>query len=108
MKTDSKIALVALAFGVAAFFWARKHTKGTAGIGAAKKYYVYAGYYENYISSKPMPAPYVLRRTCRTIDNAIRYADSFDDTIIYCDNVKYDLPEWMYDAIAETDGFFKY
>lgn len=37
MKTDSKIALGALAVGVAAFFWARKHTKGTAGIGAVKR-----------------------------------------------------------------------
>ena len=34
MKTDSKIALGALAVGAAAFAWARKHTKGAAGIGA--------------------------------------------------------------------------
>ena len=78
------------------------------GIGAAKKFYVYAGYYENYISSKPMPRPYVLRKTFRSIDRAINYAESFGDTVIYCDNVKYNLPDFMYDAIAETDGFFKY
>ena len=88
--------------------WLVNRHKSVSGIGAAKKYYVYAGYYENYISSKPMPAPYSLRRTFRSIDRAIDYAESFGDTVIYCDNVKYDLPDWIYDAIVETDGFFKY
>lgn len=86
----------------------KKVTESIEGIGATKKFYVYAGYYENYISSKPMPRPYVLRKTFRSIDRAINYAESFGDTVIYCDNVKYDLPDFMYDAIAETDGFFKY
>ena len=37
MKEDTKIALGALAVGIAAFVWARKNTKGTSGIGAAKR-----------------------------------------------------------------------
>lgn len=84
--------------------------KRIEGIGYAnKKFYVYAGYYENYISSEPMPAPYVLRRTCRTIENAIKYADSFGDTIVYCNNVKYDLPDFLYDALQDADyDFFRY
>lgn len=79
------------------------------GIGAAKKYYVYAGYYENYISSEPMPEPYVLRKTFRDIDSAIDFADSFGDEIIYCDNVKYDLPDYLYEALQDEDyDFLKY
>lgn len=73
-----------------------------------KKFYVYAGYYENYISTQPMPAPYVLRRTCRTIENAIKYADSFGDTVIYCDNVKDDLPNYLYEYLQDTEyEYFK-
>ena len=73
-----------------------------------KKFYVYAGYWENYISTQPMPAPYVLRRTCRTIENAIKYADSFGDTVIYCDNVKDDLPNLLYEYLQDTEyEYFK-
>lgn len=73
-----------------------------------KKFYVYAGYWENYISTQPMPAPYVLRRTCRTIENAIKYADSFGDTVIYCDNVKDDLPNYLYEYLQDTEyEYFK-
>lgn len=74
------------------------------GVGATRKrYYVYAGYYENYISSKPMPAPYVLRKTFSSINRAIDYAESFGDTVIYCDNVKYDLPDFIYEALQDSD-----
>ena len=63
---------------------------------------------ENYISTQPMPAPYVLRRTCRTIENAIKYADSFGDTVIYCDNVKDDLPNLLYEYLQDTEyEYFK-
>lgn len=73
-----------------------------------KKFYVYAGYYENYISTQPMPAPYVLRRTCRAIENAIKYADSFGDTVIYCDNVKDDLPRDLYEYLQDNEyEYFK-
>ena len=73
-----------------------------------KKFYVYAGYCENDISTQPMPAPYVLRRTCRTIENAIKYADSFGDTVIYCDNVKDDLPNLLYEYLQDTEyEYFK-
>lgn len=86
-----------------------QQAQGAQGVGATKKFYVYAGYYELYISTKPMPAPYVLQRTCRTIENAIKYADSFGDNIVYCDNVKYDLPDYIYDALQDSDyEYFKY
>lgn len=83
------------------------------GIGAtkekAKKYYVYAGYYENYVSSEPMPAPYILRRTFRSIDRALDYAESFGDYVVYCDNVKYDLPDFLYENLQDSDyEFFRY
>ena len=106
MKTESKLALGALIVGIGAWLFG-KSAKGTAGIGAArrgaKKYYVYAGYYENYISSEPMPDPYILRRTFRSIDRAIDYADSFGDEVIYCENVKYDLPDYLYEALQDED-----
>ena len=87
----------------------RKREQQAQGVGATRKFYVYAGYYELYISTKPMPAPYVLQRTCRTIENAIKYADSFGDNIVYCDNVKYDLPDYIYDALQDSDyEFFVY
>lgn len=40
MKTDSKIALGALAVGAAAFLLARKHTKGASGIGKVRTPYI--------------------------------------------------------------------
>ena len=87
----------------------KRKRESVEGIGSTKKYYVYAGYYENYISSKPMPAPYILRRTCRTIEIAINYADSFGDTIVYCDNVKYDLPDYIYEVLQDTNyKYFRY
>ena len=76
-----------------------------SGVGAARKYYVYAGYYENYISSKPMPRPYILRRTFRSIDRAINYANSFGDYVVFCDNVKNDLPDYLYEALLKEDYF---
>lgn len=94
--------------------WRRDAEKAdpTSGIGTArngrKKYYVYAGYYENYISSKPMPSPYILRRTFNNINSAINYAESIEDAVIYCNNVKYDLPDYLYEALNENDEFFRY
>lgn len=95
--------------GAVVLYFLGKHKKETtSGIGAArgqKKFYVYAGYYENLISSKPLPAPYILRRTFRSIDAAIDYAESFGDHVTYCDNVKYDLPDYLYDALQENNEF---
>ena len=86
----------------------KKHREsGANGIGATrnkqKKFYVYAGYWENYISSKPMPSPYVKRRTFSNIDAVINYAEDLWDTVIYCDNVKYDLPDYMYESLQDED-----
>lgn len=107
MTNKEKISL-GIAVGAAAVVWflERKLTASpTSGIGATrskqKKFYVYAGYWENYISSKPMPTPYVFRRAFRDIDRAIDYAVSLGDTVIYCDNVKYDLPDYLYEALQD-------
>lgn len=65
------------------------------------KFYVYAGYYENYISTKPLSKPRILRRYFkRNIRAAIRYAESFEDCVIFCTNTrKYlrdrNLIEWL-------------
>ena len=100
--------ITAFLIGAGALWLLSRKNKNISGIGAArrntKKYYVYAGYYENYVSSEPMPAPYVLRRTFRDIDSAIEYAESFDDYVVYCDNVKYDLPDYIYDAYFGVSG----
>ena len=105
MKDSLKLG-AAVIVGAGLIGWLKKKAKsGIKGIGAAKqkKFYVYAGYYENYISSEPMPAPYVLRRTFRSIDRAIDYAESFEDTVIYCENVKHDLPDYLYETLQDVD-----
>ena len=108
MKTSSKIAIAAAAVGAWLLGRRNDSVSGMAGvpIGAAKKYYVYAGYWENYISSEHMPAPYVLRKTFRSIDRALEYADNLGDEVIYCDNVKYDLPDWLYETLQDNDYEF--
>ena len=37
------------------------------------KYYVYAGYYENFISGHKLPKPYTLRDEFKTFDEALDY-----------------------------------
>ena len=69
----------------------------------APKFYVYAGYYELFISSQPMPAPYVLLKTFRKIDRAIEYTESFDDNVVYCENVKDYLPTFLYEVLQDSD-----
>lgn len=105
MKTSSKIAIAAAAIGAWLLGRKNKSVSGMAGIpiGAAKKYYVYAGYYELFVSSEPMPAPYILQKTFRSIDRAIEYAESWGDNIVYCENVKYDLPDWLYENLQDND-----
>ena len=88
---------------IAAGLYGASRQKKVSGIGTTKKYYVYAGYWENFISSEPMPEPYILRRTFRSIDRAIEYAYSFGDEVIYCENVKYDLPDWLYESLQDQD-----
>lgn len=74
-----------------------------------KKFYVYAGYYENYISSERMPKPFILQGVRYTIEEAISYADSFGDGIEYCENVKDDLPDYLYEFLQEHGySFYKF
>lgn len=74
-----------------------------------KKFYVYAGYYENYISSERMPKPFILQGVRDTIEEAISYADSFGDNIEYCENVKDDLPDYLYEFLQEHGySFYKF
>lgn len=49
-----------------------------------KKYYVYAGYYENFISGHKLPKPYILRDTFKTFDEALDYIlENWEDEAIY-------------------------
>ncbi len=73
-----------------------------------KRFFVYAGYYENYISVKPMYAPRVYRSNFPTIDEAIAYAESFKDTVIYCENVKDNLPTFIAEALKEKNEFYNF
>ena len=38
-----------------------------------KTYYVYAGYYENFISGHKLPKPYTLRAEFKTFDDAVNF-----------------------------------
>lgn len=85
----------------------RPIVRNEVSVGAVKskapKFYVYAGYYELFISTQPMPAPYVLLKTFRKIDRAIEYAESFDDNVVYCENVKDYLPTFLYEVLQDSD-----
>ena len=75
----------------------------------AKKFYVYAGYYELYISSEPMPEAFMLQKWFRKIERAIEWAEAWEDTIIYCENVKDDLPDYIREVLQENNyEFFKF
>lgn len=68
-----------------------------------KKFYVYAGYYEVYVSAQPMPEPYILQSTHRKIERALEAAEKFDVTINYCESVKNDLPTFLYETLQDQE-----
>ena len=48
------------------------------------KYYVYAGYYENFISGHKLPKPYTLRDEFKTFDEALDYVwENYEDDAIF-------------------------
>ena len=53
------------------------------------KYYVYAGYYENFISGHKLPKPYALRDEFKTFDEALDYVweNWEDDAIFFTEDV---------------------
>ena len=53
------------------------------------KYYVYAGYYENFISGHKLPKPYTLRDEFKTFDEALDYVleNWEDDGIFFTEDV---------------------
>ena len=53
------------------------------------KYYVYAGYYENFISGHKLPKPYTLREEFKTFDEALDYVweNWEDDDIFFTEDV---------------------
>ena len=53
------------------------------------KYYVYAGYYENFISGHKLPKPYTLRDEFKTFDEALDYVleNWEDDAIFFTEDV---------------------
>ena len=54
-----------------------------------RKYYVYAGYYENFISGHKLPKPYTLRDEFKTFDEALDYVleNWEDDAIFFTEDV---------------------
>ena len=53
------------------------------------KYYVYAGYYENFISGHKLPKPYTLRDEFKTFNEALDYVleNWEDDAIFFTEDV---------------------
>lgn len=70
-----------------------------------KYFYAYAGYYEWFITTEPMPKPFVLVKRYRKIENAIKYAESYGDTVHYMENTREYLPEWLREIISENNEF---
>jgi len=54
-----------------------------------KKIYLYAGYYELYITDKEMPKPYTLISWHKSVENAMKAAERFDDyaSVIYAEHL---------------------
>lgn len=54
-----------------------------------KTYYVYAGYYENFISGHKLPKPYTLRAEFKTFDDAVNFVweNWEDDGIFFTEDV---------------------
>jgi len=67
------------------------------------KFYIYAGYYELYISTEPLALPRVYQTEYDDIRDAIAYCEELEDTIIYCENVKDYLPDYIYEANQESN-----
>ena len=76
------------------------------------KYYVYAGYYENYISGHKLPKPYVLRDEFKSFGEAFDFLyDNWpDDQIFFTKDVadeaeKYGvLDDWNYDDLVINES----
>ena len=63
-----------------------------------QKIYLYAGYYELYITDKTLDAPYVLLSTHRTVRGAERAAVKLDVQIHYAEHL---VPEEIEDVLSE-------
>ena len=71
-------------------------------------FYVYAGYYELYISTEPLALPRVFQQMFDHIEDAIAYCEDLDDNIVYCENVKEYLPDYIYEYNQENNyQYFK-
>lgn len=71
-------------------------------------FYIYAGYYELYISTEPMNYPYTLQAEYKSINQAINYCESIGDHIIYCESVKDYLPDYLYEYLQDNNyQYFK-
>ena len=64
-----------------------------------RKIYVYAGYYELFVSSKPMAAPYMYQAEFNTVSEAEKWLDENFDT--ENDTVFYERPLYDESRLAE-------
>lgn len=73
------------------------------------KFYVYAGYYEIYVSTKPMDTPRVFQSWHWKIERALQKAKSYDVTIHYCENIREYFPDKIFKEILdENNQWFNY
>ena len=72
------------------------------------RFYVYAGYYEWYISTKTLPEPRIFQRTFGTFEKAVRFAKKHDDWINYMEDVEKYMDPFEASCIRENQGFLKY
>ena len=47
------------------------------------KYYVYAGYYEIYVTNRPLRRPLMLQGWHKSLEKALEHAESFDVSVLY-------------------------
>ena len=51
------------------------------------KYYVYAGYYEIYVSDRPLRRPLMFQGWHKSLERALEHADSFDVSVLYDESI---------------------
>ncbi len=66
---------------------------------ARKTFYLYAGYYELFLSDRPLRCPLTLQSKHKSIGGAVRKAESYDDTIHADERLAPDLHDYYGDYI---------
>lgn len=72
-----------------------------------KKYYLYAGYYELFISDKPLPNSYFLQGVFGDIAQAEQFAESYDEWINYDEDILEDSEYYLQFNLGDVNCYLE-